>query len=126
MIEVDTSYFIGNAPGEVRVSAADETRSDSPTPRRWWDVVPRTPVLADTRHRFLVAERRPATHLRLDVYPDGGLTRLRCFGELPQEVRKEMYERFWEALPAEHQEYLASHAADPRSAPSADHASEDG
>ena len=83
MVEVDTSYFIGNAPGEVRVSAADETLSDLDDEGCWWDVVPRTPVLVDTRHRFLVAERRTATHLRLDVYPDGGLTRLRCFGELP-------------------------------------------
>ena len=48
--------------------------------------------------------------MRLDVYPDGGLTRLRCFGELPQEVRKGLYERFWETLPVEHQQYLTRHA----------------
>jgi allantoicase len=113
MIEVDTSYFIGNAPGEVRVSAADEAAGDVSDPAAWWDVVPRTPSLADTRHRFLVTDRRTATHLRLDVYPDGGLTRLRCFGELAQEVRKELYERFWEALPTEHQQFLARHASDP-------------
>ena len=106
LLEVDTSHFIGNAPGEVRVSAADESAGDISDSSAWWDVVPRTPVLADTRHRFLVAERRAATHLRLDVYPDGGLTRLRCFGELPEEVRKELYERFWETLPTEHQQFL--------------------
>jgi allantoicase len=123
MVEVDTSYFLGNAPGAVRLSATDETLSDPEDTVSWWDVVPRTPVLADTRHRFLVADRRTATHLRLDVYPDGGLTRLRCFGELPQEVRKDLHERFWEVLPAEHQEYLANHAGDPRIAPPADHTS---
>jgi allantoicase len=112
MIEVDTSYFVGNAPDQVRVSAADERLSDITDPDVWWDVVPRTTVLADTRHRFPVAERRPATHLRVDVYPDGGLTRLRCFGELPREVRKEMYERFWEALPIEHQQFLTRHATE--------------
>ena len=111
MIEVDTSYFVGNAPDQVRISAADETVSDIADPAMWWDVVPRTTVLADTRHRFLVAERRPATHLRLDVYPDGGLTRLRCFGELPHEARKQMYERFWGALPVEHQQYLTRHGS---------------
>jgi allantoicase len=116
MIEVDTSYFLGNAPGEIRVSAADETVSDIFDPQLWWDVVPRTPSLADTRHRFLVPERRTATHLRLDVYPDGGLTRLRCFGALPEEVRKDLYERFWESLPIEHQQFLTRHANDPRDA----------
>jgi allantoicase len=115
LMEVDTSHFIGNAPGEVRVSAVDGTASDISHSSAWWDVVPRTPVLADTRHRFLVAARRAATHLRLDVYPDGGLTRLRCFGELPEEVRRELSERFWETLPIEHQQFL-TRVSDPRNA----------
>ncbi len=123
LVEVDTSYFIGNAPGEVRLSAVDETSAELTDPAAWWDVVPRTPVLVDTRHRFLVPERRTATHLRLDVYPDGGLTRLRCFGELPEEVRLDLYERFWAVLPVEHQEFLAAHPNDPRLAPPADHTS---
>lgn len=65
-------------------------------------------------------ERRTATHLRLDVYPDGGLTRLRCFGELPQEVRLELSERFFAALPPGHQDFLAAHPNDPGAAPPAD------
>jgi allantoicase len=107
MVEVDTSYFVGNAPGEVRVSATDETLSSLDDTVSWWDVVPRRPVLPDTRHLFPITERRTATHLRLDVYPDGGLARLRCHGELPAEVRKDLYERFRAALPAEHREYSA-------------------
>lgn len=106
MIEVDTSYFIGNAPGAVRVQVADDSLGPIDDPDAWWDVVARTPVLVDTRHRFLVDTRRPATHLRLDVYPDGGLTRLRCFGELPAEVRLGLYQRFWEVLPEGHRQFL--------------------
>jgi allantoicase len=48
LIEVDTSYFLGNAPGEIRVSAADETASDISTPQAWWDVVPRTTLGTDS------------------------------------------------------------------------------
>jgi allantoicase len=114
LLEVDTSYFIGNAPGQVRVSAADEQQGPVEDPASWWDLLPRTPVLPDTRHHFLVDVRRPATHLRLDVYPDGGLSRLRCFGELPEEVRKKLSERFWEVLPTEHQQFLIRHGNDPR------------
>jgi hypothetical protein len=44
---------------------------------------------------------------------------LRCFGELPEEVRKELYERFWESLPIEHQQFLTRHASDPQYAPPA-------
>jgi allantoicase len=106
LIGVDTLYFIGNAPAQVKISVADETIGSIDDESNWWDVVPKTPVQVDTRHRFLVGTRRPATHLRLDVYPDGGLTRLRCWGELPEAVREDLYRRFWEVLPQEHQRFI--------------------
>jgi allantoicase len=70
-------------------------------------VVAKTPVLVDCRHRFLVAERRLATHLRLDVFPDGGLTRLRCFGEIPDPVRTKLQDRLLASLPETHRLQLA-------------------
>ncbi len=106
-VEVDTSYFVGNAPGEVRVSAADDTAGPVEDSAAWWDVVPRTRVQPDTRHRFLVADRTPATHLRLDVYPDGGLTRLRCNGEVDAEALATLRQRFWETIPASHRAAIA-------------------
>jgi allantoicase len=106
LVEVDTSYFIGNAPGSVRVQAADSASTGAvPLEGDWWDVVPQTPVLVDTRHQFLVGTRRPATHLRLDVYPDGGLTRLRCFGEIDEAERRHLHERFAGSLPAGHRTF---------------------
>ena len=62
-------------------------------------------MLVDTRHHFLVGTRRPATHLRLDVYPDGGLTRLRCFGEIDEAERKHLYDRFFDSLPPHAREF---------------------
>jgi allantoicase len=117
MVEVDTSYFIGNAPGQVRISDADEATGSLEDDSSWWDIVPKTRSLVDTRHRFLVDERREATHLRLDVYPDGGLARLRCYGELAEEVRKDLYDRFFEVLPEEHQHYLEAQADPETTAP---------
>ncbi len=104
LVEVDTSYFIGNAPGSVRVQAADAS-AGSVDDGSWWDVVPQTPVLVDTRHHFLVGTRRPATHLRLDVYPDGGLTRLRCFGEIDATEREHLYARYFASLPTSHRAF---------------------
>jgi len=76
-VEVDTSYFVGNAPGWVRVSAAG-----SEDPGRWREILPLTAVQPDTRHRFGVDDDGEAAFLRLDVIPDGGVARLRAFGEL--------------------------------------------
>jgi allantoicase len=120
MIEVDTSYFIGNAPGKVRISVADEQAGPVSEEGAWWDVVPQIPVLVDTRHRFLVDTRRPATHLRLDVYPDGGMTRLRCFGELAPGERETLYQRFWDRLPEQHRQFEDTMPTAPQDALPAD------
>jgi allantoicase len=47
----------------------------------WRQVVPRTRVLPDTLHRFVLGDAGDASRVRLDVYPDGGLARLRIYGE---------------------------------------------
>ena len=73
--ELDTSYFLGNAPGVGRLSGRDGDGD-------WFEIMPATDLRPDTRHRFLIADDRPITEARLDVYPDGGMARLRLFGTL--------------------------------------------
>ncbi|MFD4644008.1 allantoicase [Lentzea sp. NPDC058436] len=75
LVELDTSHFKGNAPGWASVRGCDE-RTD---PDAWFDLLPRTRLQPDTRHRFLVPETE-ATAVRLDIYPDGGMARLRILG----------------------------------------------
>jgi allantoicase len=85
-VELDTSYFLGNAPGWVRLSAC-HSDSDDLAAADWCDLVEKQRSQPDTRHRFLVDEPRPVTHVRLDVYPDGGMARLRVWGELVRPAR---------------------------------------
>jgi allantoicase len=80
--ELDTTHFKGNAPGEAAVRGIDARTADPVDPAAWFDLVPRTTLRPDTRHRFAVADARVATHARLDVYPDGGMARLRLYGTL--------------------------------------------
>lgn len=75
LAEIDTSYFIGNSPGSAALTALSDTGE-------WITLLPRTDLLPDTRHRFLVTEDTPVHEARLDIYPDGGLARLRLYGEL--------------------------------------------
>ncbi len=74
--EIDTSYFVGNAPDFVRLSGA--VGRDG----HWRELLPVTRVQPDTRHRFRIDATEPVTHVRLDVMPDGGLARLRLHGSL--------------------------------------------
>jgi allantoicase len=87
--ELDTSYFIGNAPGSARLSGRDGDGE-------WFELLPVTELQPDTRHRFLLGDDRPVTEARLDVYPDGGMARLRLFGRLTPEGLRQVRER-WEA-----------------------------
>jgi allantoicase len=73
MVELDTSYFKGNAPGEAELTGYAPDGAAFP-------LLPRTRLQPDTRHRFAVEALDEAVRVRLDVYPDGGLARLRLLG----------------------------------------------
>jgi allantoicase len=80
---VDTTHFKGNHPPECSVDACDVPGSEAPEESaEWWTLLPRSPLAADTRNPFAVAGDRPATHVRLNIYPDGGVSRLRALGEV--------------------------------------------
>jgi allantoicase len=73
--ELDTSYFLGNAPGSARLFGRDGDGER-------FELLPQTELQPDTRHRFLIDDDRPVTDARLDIHPDGGMARLRLFGKL--------------------------------------------
>ena len=85
-VEVDTSHFKGNFPESCSLEAchaeraATEEFTDSPV--SWREVLPRTRLLAHTRHAFEdeVKEAGSATHVRFNIFPDGGVSRLRLYG----------------------------------------------
>jgi len=81
-VEVDTSYFVGNAPGSARVLSATAESPEALAAVHWAELLPRVGLQPDTRHRFLVEPAEPVTHVRLEVFPDGGLARLRVLGEI--------------------------------------------
>jgi allantoicase len=87
--ELDTSYFIGNAPGSARLSGRDGDGE-------WFELLPPTELQPDTRHRFVVDDERPVTEARLDIHPDGGMARLRLFGKLTPEGLRRVQTR-WES-----------------------------
>jgi allantoicase len=81
-VVVDASWFVGNAPGWVSLRGLDARHAALEDESAWSEVLPRTRIQPDTRHQFPVTAADPVTHVRLDVFPDGGLARLRVLGEL--------------------------------------------
>ncbi|PSK99358.1 allantoicase [Murinocardiopsis flavida] len=81
-VEIDTAYLKGNSAGWIEVHACDATVADPALPESWSALIGRTRMRPDTVHRFLLDKTGPATHVRVDVFPDGGIARLRVHGSL--------------------------------------------
>ncbi|MEW2444483.1 allantoicase [Micromonospora marina] len=81
-LDLDTSHFKGNAPGSAAVHGVDARHGDPDDPDAWFPLLAETPLRPDTRHRFPVTGARTATHVRLDIFPDGGMARLRVIGRV--------------------------------------------
>ncbi len=78
-VEIDTAYLKGNSAGWASLSVRDGEAGD------WTEILPRTRLQPDTNHRFVLDGTVRATHVRIDIFPDGGISRLRLFGSLTEE-----------------------------------------
>jgi allantoicase len=92
VVEVDTNHFKGNFPERCAIDGIDAERarpSDLVASDAWSPLLPEVSLRADHRHFFgrgeLVAGA-PITHVRLRIFPDGGVSRLRIWGELRAEA----------------------------------------
>jgi allantoicase len=83
-VDIDTRFFTGNFPPQASIDACV---SDEDVPQgEWREVLPRTDLQGDRHHYLAVESDAIWTHLRLNIYPDGGIARLRIFGEVRSEV----------------------------------------
>lgn len=85
-VEVDTSHFKGNFPESCSLDAYNATSDADLTGLSvpWVSLLPRTKLQAHTRHFFdqELLDTGVASHLRFNIYPDGGVSRLRVYGKL--------------------------------------------
>jgi allantoicase len=91
VVELDTSYFLGNAPGTAALTGIG---ADGEIP-----LFPRTRLQPDTRHRFVLDHAPGVDRVRLDVFPDGGMARLRLWGRPTPDGRAALGRRWFDALP---------------------------
>jgi allantoicase len=82
-VELDTDHYKGNAPGRCMLEVCDVSATFDADRATWRPLVGETPLQPHTRHAFDVPDSSPATHVRLSIYPDGGVARLRLIGRAP-------------------------------------------
>ena len=99
---IDTAHFRNNSTAEIAVygTEAEETPGvDSPS---WKPLLGRTPLQPDTYHVFPLSEDMAVGSIRLDAFPDGGISRLRVIGNVTPLARRRAGYRWFNSLPANH------------------------
>jgi allantoicase len=86
-VNVDTSFFTGNFPAHCSIDALDTTGPLKPSDYAaggapWAPLLPKTALRGDSQNLLQVDCDRPCTHLRLNIFPDGGVARLRAYGDV--------------------------------------------
>ncbi len=83
-VEIDTAHFKGNYPDRAAIWACDAKGRDplKLQDEEWKVMLPETKLSADTQHFFdkELQDVGPVSHVRLNIYPDGGISRMRCWG----------------------------------------------
>jgi allantoicase len=86
-VVVDTSFFRGNYPEQCSLEAcaasgnpdAEQLQSEA---TRWTEILPVSVLQGDSQNPFMIQRGDRFTHLRFKIFPDGGVARLRVYGEV--------------------------------------------
>jgi allantoicase len=83
-VEVDTSHFKGNYPESCSIDVGRADEGASLDSIQWQELLPNAKLQAHTRHTFVreLADIGDVSHARLNIFPDGGVSRLRLFGRI--------------------------------------------
>jgi allantoicase len=80
-VDIDTNHFTGNYPEFASLEACAAS-DDALSEAKWTEILPISRLQGGSQNLFAVSDARRWTHLRLNIYPDGGVARLRVHGEV--------------------------------------------
>ena len=80
-INVDTSHFNGNQPAMISVEGAN-SNSKKINQLKWVQILPKKITKANSQHFFTLKNKKIFTHIKFNIFPDGGVARLRLYGSI--------------------------------------------
>ena len=84
-LEIDTAYFKGNYPdrAEVRAAMVTDSHDIAGQSENWPVILPESKLQMDESRTFSdLPEIGPVSHVRLNIFPDGGISRFRVRGKV--------------------------------------------
>lgn len=88
-MDLDTSFFTGNFAPAVAIEGSFQPDGDPDEHTAWRTLLAATELGGDRHHVVAVTDDEPITHLRVHLYPDGGLARLRVWGDVWHDWNRE-------------------------------------
>jgi len=86
-VDIDTSHFTGNYPPAASIDAC--LSDGDPTDKTaWTEVLPSNGLKGNAHHGLAVQSEAVWSHVRLNIYPDGGVARLRVYGQVHRDWTK--------------------------------------
>jgi allantoicase len=81
-VDIDTNFFLGNHPPHASIEAASLKQDDAWEKAEWKEILPKSPLQPGSHNFYEVTDKNIYTHLKLHIYPDGGVARLKVYGEV--------------------------------------------
>jgi len=86
-VDVDTSYFSGNHPDHISLQACTSNKKIPDKKIKWTTIIKKSRTKANSHHFFNVKNKNFFTHVKLNIFPDGGVARLRIYGSMKIEKK---------------------------------------
>ena len=83
-VNVDTSHFNGNQPSMISIEACN-SKSNNIKNFKWKSLLVKKKTKANSHHIFKTSSKSVFTHIKLNIFPDGGVARLRLYGNISKE-----------------------------------------
>ena len=80
-VDVDTSYFNGNQPAMISIEGTN-SNSNKINQLKWKPLLSKKKTRANSHHFFTINIKNIFTHIKFNIFPDGGVARLRLFGSI--------------------------------------------
>ena len=84
-VNVDTSHFNGNQPSMISIEACN-SKSNNIKNFKWKTLVGKKKTKANSQHIFKTSSKSIFSHIKLNIFPDGGVARLKLYGSISKKI----------------------------------------
>ena len=86
-VDIDTNFFTGNYPPFASIEACflENTEGFDFEKETWTEILPKSPLNGGSQNFYEITSREKWTHLKLHIYPDGGVARFKVYGDVKKD-----------------------------------------